>query len=87
MIAMTLSEIARIMSGVAHGEAKIDDSAQFHFDSRQVNKGDVFLALKGENADGHDFVGDAMRRGAVISIVSKPVEGPHILVKDVINSL
>ena len=87
MIAMTLSEIARIMSGVAHGEAKIDDSAQFQFDSRQVNKGDVFIALKGENADGHEFVGDAMRRGAVISIVSKPVEGPHILVKDVINSL
>ena len=33
-------------------------------DSRTVNKGEVFLALKGEKFDGHDFIDKAVRRGA-----------------------
>lgn len=35
------------------------------FDSRKVKKGDVFVAIKGQTVDGHDFVKDALKRGAV----------------------
>ena len=33
-------------------------------DSRQVNKGNLFIALKGEKFDGHDFVQTALEQGA-----------------------
>ncbi len=87
MIAMTLQEIAHVISGSAHGEANLQKSAQFHFDSRQVTKGDAFLALRGEKADGHDFVKDALKNGAAFSIVTRAVEGPHILVDDVLAAI
>ncbi len=39
-------------------------------DSRQVRDGDLFLALAGENFDGHDFLEDAFRSGAAGAVVS-----------------
>ena len=43
------------------------------FDSRQIAPGDLFVALKGENTDGHRFVADALARGAVAAMVAGPV--------------
>ncbi|MFO7768110.1 MAG: UDP-N-acetylmuramoyl-tripeptide--D-alanyl-D-alanine ligase [bacterium] len=40
-------------------------------DSRTVRKGDLFIALKGERFDGHDFVGEALRRGAHAAVVDE----------------
>ena len=34
-------------------------------DSRQVKMGDLFLALRGERFDGHDFLGAVVEKGAV----------------------
>ncbi len=42
-------------------------------DSRSVVPGDLFLALGGENFDGHDFVTDALAKGAVGVVVSREV--------------
>ena len=39
-------------------------------DSRQVQAGDLFVALEGENRDGHDFVADVLSRGA-FALVSR----------------
>jgi UDP-N-acetylmuramoyl-tripeptide--D-alanyl-D-alanine ligase len=38
-------------------------------DSRTVEPGDLFVALRGERHDGHDFVADAVRRGAAGALV------------------
>ena len=38
---------------------------KYTFDSREVRPGDVFVALKGEKADGHDFIDRAKAAGAV----------------------
>ena len=46
--------------------------------------GSIFLAIKGENIDGHDFVEDARAHGAVLTLASKAVPGPHIIVDDVV---
>jgi UDP-N-acetylmuramoyl-tripeptide--D-alanyl-D-alanine ligase len=40
-------------------------------DSRQTQVGDLFIALKGERFDGHDFVGEVVERGAVAVIVEQ----------------
>ncbi len=40
-------------------------------DSRKVEKGDVFLALKSENDDGHNYVSSALKKGAIAAIVSR----------------
>ena len=84
MIQMSIAEMAQIMEGRANGDVELSNQAQFHFDSREVKAGDIFLALKGERADGHDYVADAISRGAVLSIVSRAVSIPHILVGDVL---
>ncbi len=46
-------------------------------DSRAVQPGDVFVALSGERTDGHAFVGDALRRGAVAAIVRRGTPAPQ----------
>jgi UDP-N-acetylmuramoyl-tripeptide--D-alanyl-D-alanine ligase len=46
-------------------------------DSRQTAPGDLFVAIPGERADGHAFLGAAFAAGAVAALVSRwPVEGP-----------
>jgi UDP-N-acetylmuramoyl-tripeptide--D-alanyl-D-alanine ligase len=44
-------------------------------DSREVQKGDLFIAVKGERVDGHDFLNDVVARGAAGALVSRGVEG------------
>jgi len=49
-------------------------------DSRMVRPGDVFVALKGQRHDGHDFLGDAFSRGAIGALVTRdPGEGHNLL--------
>lgn len=42
-------------------------------DTRKIEQGDIFLAIVGENFDGHSFVEAAVEKGAVAAIVSQPV--------------
>jgi UDP-N-acetylmuramoyl-L-alanyl-D-glutamate--2,6-diaminopimelate ligase len=54
-------------------------------DSRQVTPGTLFCAVEGSVADGHAFVGDAARRGAVAALVARRLDDvpiPQILVRD-----
>lgn len=52
-------------------------------DSRRVRRGDLFIALPGENADGHDFVAAAFQKGAAAAMVRAPVRaGAEIIVGD-----
>ncbi|OGW30886.1 MAG: UDP-N-acetylmuramoyl-L-alanyl-D-glutamate--2,6-diaminopimelate ligase [Nitrospirae bacterium GWF2_44_13] len=41
------------------------------YDSRKVKAGDVFVAAKGEKCDGHDFISDAVKKGAVAVVYEK----------------
>lgn len=53
-------------------------------DSRSLEPGDLFIALVGEQADGHDYVEAAFRKGAAAALVSREVTGgPLVLVEDV----
>lgn len=51
------------------------EAMTFHrlsIDSRSVNPGDLFFALKGESGDGHDYVKAALANGAVAAVVHRP---------------
>lgn len=52
-------------------------------DSREARPGDAFLAIRGERADGHDF----LPIPGVIGVVERPVEGPHLLVPNLVEAL
>ena len=81
----TSDEIVAATGGTLHGSAfKVSGVT---FDSREVEHGWLFVAMPGTVAEGHDFVGKAFDAGAAAALVSKPVEGPHILVPDVPQAL
>lgn len=44
-------------------------------DSRKIEPGDLFIAIKGENFDGHDFVKDALAKGAAAAVVTHVPNG------------
>jgi UDP-N-acetylmuramoyl-tripeptide--D-alanyl-D-alanine ligase len=83
LIDMTLGEVADVVGGRLSGA---DPQARVHapveFDSRKAGPGGLFLALPGEHVDGHDYVRAALDAGAVAAIVTRPVDGPSILVAD-----
>jgi UDP-N-acetylmuramoyl-tripeptide--D-alanyl-D-alanine ligase len=65
---LTLANIARFIS--ASGEFSPEDVAQeYSIDSRTVGQGGLFFAVKGERLDGHDFVQQALEKGAVAAVV------------------
>lgn len=58
-------------------------------DSRKVQAGDLFIAIKGENFDGHDFVTQAFANGAITAIVERklPCGGNQIIVPNAQKAL
>jgi len=61
-------------------------------DTRKIQKGNVFVALRGERFDAHDFLGDAVRDGASALVVSRApklntLEVPVFEVRDTLVSL
>ena len=80
----TSDEIARATGGVASEAFAATGVA---FDSREVEPGHLFVALRGEAADGHGFVSGALAAGAAGVVVSRPVDGPHVLVSDTTRAL
>jgi len=59
-------------------------------DNRYVNPGDLFVAIKGENFDGHSFVEKAAQAGASAALVSRDVPEagvPLLIVEDTIAAL
>jgi UDP-N-acetylmuramoyl-tripeptide--D-alanyl-D-alanine ligase len=71
--------LARAVKGVANAEFQVSG---VEIDSRDVQPGDLFFALKGESTDGHRFVEGAFAKGAAAAVVDREIDFPHILVRD-----
>lgn len=82
MIPLHLGAIAKIVGGElspqADAEAVVTGSVEF--DSRKIEPGGIFLALRGTRVDGHDFVPAALQQGAVAALTTQAVDGPAIVV-------
>ena len=48
---------------------------EVNINSRTINPGELFLALKGENHNGHDYIAAALQRDAAAVLVMQEVEG------------
>jgi UDP-N-acetylmuramoyl-tripeptide--D-alanyl-D-alanine ligase len=75
---LTADDLAGLIGGrlLARSERPIRGAA---VDSRVVERGQVFVALPGERADGHAFLADAIERGAAALVVTRPVPDPSTL--------
>jgi len=82
-----LREIARITGGSLKGNGKVSVHSIIT-DSRQKCQDALFVAIKGENLDGHNFVADAISRGASAVLVEEDVDyEPQIRVDDSVAAL
>ncbi len=74
---MTLAEVLKDVPArePARGELAVGGIA---VDSRKVRAGDLFVALRGEKADGHDFLAQAARAGAAAALVERAVPSPPL---------
>lgn len=87
MIELALSEIAELTGGVLHGEdAQVTGTVVI--DSRAAGVGSLFVALMGENSDGHDYASVAVASGAAGVLGQRPIEGvPTVVVPDAVEAL
>jgi UDP-N-acetylmuramoyl-L-alanyl-D-glutamate--2,6-diaminopimelate ligase len=75
--AMKLNELAGRIPGCAlRGAGDVEIARAVH-DSRQVRPGDLFVALPGTKADGHEFVAKALEAGAAAAAVERDVAVPN----------
>ncbi len=85
----TLGQIARIVKGTLSGDASLWVE-QVVTDSREKTDGGLFIALRGDRFDGHDFAVRAVSNGASSVLVHKQIDGlmaPYILVPDTQKAL
>jgi UDP-N-acetylmuramoyl-tripeptide--D-alanyl-D-alanine ligase len=73
---LTLADILEALTSVrlAGAAAIVTEAA---IDSRQTIPGSLFVAIPGENADGHDFISDAFNRGASFALIQKDPAASH----------
>jgi UDP-N-acetylmuramoyl-tripeptide--D-alanyl-D-alanine ligase len=73
------AEVAAATGGRTSAECFIANVAT---DSREIEEGGLFFAMRGEAMDGHRFLPVARERGASLAVVERPVDMPHVLVED-----
>jgi len=78
---ITLGVVLEVLTGKMPHWAEDLIIADVGIDSRTLIPGSMFVALKGESADGHDFVSHAFENGASFALINKTVD-PEIRVID-----
>ena len=66
----SIEQVIKAVGGVLIAGAAQNNVCVISTDSRQVKKGNIFIALQGENFDGHDFVRKAVEKGVASVIIS-----------------
>jgi len=89
VIPLTAADVAAWVGGTLGAGTPADAlvTADAVVDSRLARPGSLFVAVAGENSDGHDYAGAAFGGGAALALASRPVEGPHVLVEDTVVAL
>ncbi|MBL0042625.1 MAG: UDP-N-acetylmuramoyl-tripeptide--D-alanyl-D-alanine ligase [Xanthomonadales bacterium] len=87
MIRMSLAELASLIGARLHGGDRV--FAGVVADSRKLESGQLFIALRGERVDGHDFVAEVAARGAAAAVVERVIDAalPQLVVANVEQAL
>jgi UDP-N-acetylmuramoyl-tripeptide--D-alanyl-D-alanine ligase len=72
-----LSDVARAVDGRVRGADATVTAVVI--DSREAGPGSLFFTLRGERRDGHDFVADALSRGAAGAVVDRPAPAEPVI--------
>ncbi len=85
---MSVAEVAAATGGEVRGDGSVLVTG-IGTDSRTIEAGDCFVAVRGERFDGHDYVGRALEAGAVASMVlhDSPPHGSQVVVADTFRAL
>lgn len=85
MEALTLREIGQALGLSVDSDAKVLDIST---DTREIHEGSVFVAIEGDRFDGHNFVSQAVEKGAVAVVVHKEVQCsvPALVVEDTVQA-
>jgi len=88
MIALSAQKIAEIL-GVTEDVAEAE-IREVSTDSRKVDAHTLFIAIKGEKFDGHDFIADVLKKGAPLAVSEHPIADVDakrvIVVKDTLKA-
>lgn len=68
---ITLTDLFSIPSAVIYNPDSFKSLSKVEIDSRKVTKGTLFFAIKGEKFDGHNFIGNAIEKGAAALVINK----------------
>src|SRR3954463_9540226 len=94
---LTINDLLSIAHKAERGISKLPAKKTFRevsTDSRSIKKGDLFIALRGEKFDGHDFIANVAKQGALAAIVdekwfkknNKKNKLPLLIVKNTLDS-
>ena len=87
MIDLSVADIAEIVGGKSFGDSGAIVTAEPFFDSRSAIPGGIFLALEGQQVDGHNFVEEALVKGGVTAFTTRQVGSNCIVVADVLEAI
>jgi UDP-N-acetylmuramoyl-tripeptide--D-alanyl-D-alanine ligase len=87
MIALTVAEIAEATGGVIHGADPSTEILDIAVDSRGVTPSSMFVAIRGEQVDGHVFAAAAINAGASVVLAAHELEVPCLVVDDPVLAL
>ena len=87
MIDLSVADIAEIVGGKSFGDSGAIVTAEPFFDSRSAIQGGIFLALEGQQVDGHNFVEEALAKGGVTAFTTRQVGSNCIVVADVLEAI
>ena len=65
---LALARVAEFLSSAGEFDPRAS-AVGYSIDSRTVQPGELFFAVKGERMDGHDFVEQALQKGVVAAVV------------------
>ena len=87
---MNINEILTSTNGKLVNNINLEEKYnRIKINSKEVKKNDIFIAIIGENHDGHNYIDEAIEKGAKLIITQKKINKniPYIIVKDTTKAL
>lgn len=87
MITLTVAQVCEILGGSLLETQGNEVITSVVVDSREVTAGSLFVAIKGERVDGHDFANEVINLGAVAVLSERELDVPCIVVSNTVEAL